>query len=32
VIHYIKENTGVMKTEAANKESALRNKRYRLGG
>jgi hypothetical protein len=32
VIHYIKENTNVMIAEAADKQSALRNKRHRLGG
>jgi hypothetical protein len=30
VIHYIKENTGVMRSESAQKESALKNKRHRL--
>ena len=32
VIHYIKENTNIMKAEAADKQSALKSKRYRLGG
>lgn len=31
VIHYIKENTNVMNQTAADKQSALKNKRYRLG-
>jgi hypothetical protein len=32
LIHYIKENTNVMRAEAATKESSLRNKRHRIGG
>lgn len=32
VIHYIKENTNISRAQAADKESSLRNKRYRLGG
>lgn len=31
IIHYIKENTNIMRMEAATKESSLRNKRYRIG-
>lgn len=32
IIHYIKENTNIMRLEAATKESSLRNKRHRIGG
>lgn len=32
VIHYIKENTNISNLQAADKESSLRNKRYRIGG
>jgi len=32
LMHYIKENTNVMRVEAATKESSLRNKRHRIGG
>jgi hypothetical protein len=30
VIHYIKENTNIMNAEAADKQCALRSKRYRI--
>jgi hypothetical protein len=32
LIHYIKENTNVTRTESAEKESSLRYKRHRVGG
>jgi len=32
VIHYIKENTGIVNAESAKKQCSLRSKRYRVGG